>query len=242
MEPRCEHSFEERRPADQHLESLLDRGAARRRVVAEDRARAPRLPACGSDFVYPLDWAQRPTSSWAVDLRCPECEWRGSGVYGQEVLDRFDIELDAGTAAVIDDLADLTRANMEEETDRFLAALRARPRPARGLLAQPTSSARRPRRRRARAAAAPRREPSPPRRAPSFASATRARASSRTRSSASVAAIRSQIAAALASSSVAQVELAEPAVGLAREDQRQGDGAVEQVGADAPCRCARAGR
>ena len=59
-----------------------------------------------------------------MDLRCPECEWRGSGVYDQEVLDRFDIELDTGTAAMIDDLADLTRANMEDEAERFLVALR----------------------------------------------------------------------------------------------------------------------
>jgi hypothetical protein len=60
-----------------------------------------------------------------VELRCPECGWRGAGVYHQEVLDRLDAELDAGTAALIDDLADLTAANMEEEAERFVAAIRA---------------------------------------------------------------------------------------------------------------------
>jgi hypothetical protein len=109
--------------ADQHLDALL---------VAPRRGRRPAAtstelhvcPECGSDFVYPLDWAQSGEAHWSVDLRCPECEWHGSGIYDQEVLDRFDIELDAGTSAVIDDLTDLTRANMEDEAERFLVALR----------------------------------------------------------------------------------------------------------------------
>ena len=117
------HGYDQRRRADQHLQSLLIATRRGRRVVAEDRRELHICPQCGSDFVYPLDWSQASEEHWAVELRCPECEWRGSGVYGQEVLDRFDIELDSGTAAVIDDLADLTRANMEEETGRFVAAL-----------------------------------------------------------------------------------------------------------------------
>jgi hypothetical protein len=81
--------------------------------------------ACGSDLVYPTDWAPADERSWAVELRCPDCEWIGNGVHAQEVVDRFDIELDRGTDMLIEDLARLTRANMEDEIERFISALSA---------------------------------------------------------------------------------------------------------------------
>jgi hypothetical protein len=80
---------------------------------------------CGSDLVYPIDWAPADERNWAVDLRCPDCEWTGNGVYDQDVVDRFDIELDRGTDMLIEDLARLTRANMEDEIERFISALHA---------------------------------------------------------------------------------------------------------------------
>lgn len=80
-------------------------------------------PSCGSDLVQPIDWAPADNLNWAVHLRCPDCEWIGHGVYGQQVVDRFDVELDRGTDMLIEDLSRLTRANMEDETERFIAAL-----------------------------------------------------------------------------------------------------------------------
>ena len=62
---------------------------------------------------------------WSVDLRCPDCEWRGGGVYAQEVVDRFDEELDQGTEQLLADLAALAQANMEEQVERFVTALHA---------------------------------------------------------------------------------------------------------------------
>jgi hypothetical protein len=38
-------------------------------------------------------------------------------------IDRYDVELDRGGQELIEDLQALTRANMEEEADRFAAAL-----------------------------------------------------------------------------------------------------------------------
>jgi hypothetical protein len=81
--------------------------------------------ACGSDLVYPLEWAPANERNWAVELRCPDCEWSHNGVHAQEVVDRFDIELDRGTDMLIEDLARLTRANMEDEIERFIHALHA---------------------------------------------------------------------------------------------------------------------
>jgi len=80
-------------------------------------------PECGSDLVYPTDWAPASERHWQVALRCPECEWNGGGRYSQDVVDRLDEELDHGTEAVLDDLNILVRANMEDQIDRFVAAL-----------------------------------------------------------------------------------------------------------------------
>ena len=80
-------------------------------------------PECGSDLVYPTDWAPASERHWQVALRCPECEWNGGGRYSQDVVDRLDEELDHGTEAVLDDLNILVRANMEDQIDRFVTAL-----------------------------------------------------------------------------------------------------------------------
>jgi hypothetical protein len=76
-----------------------------------------------SDLVYPVDWAPAGERHWAVDLRCPDCQWVGGGIYSQELVDGFDVELDRGTESLVNDLAALTRANMEEEIERFVRAL-----------------------------------------------------------------------------------------------------------------------
>ncbi|MEA2167107.1 MAG: hypothetical protein QOF76_407 [Solirubrobacteraceae bacterium] len=82
-------------------------------------------PACEQHLVYPLEWEEHSATHWEVELRCPNCEWHTIDTYAQDVVDRFDEELDRGTEALVRDLKRLTRANMEEEVERFLAALSA---------------------------------------------------------------------------------------------------------------------
>ncbi len=80
-------------------------------------------PRCDRDLVYPVDWEPAGSRGWSISLRCPECEWHSDGVFSQEVADRFDDALDEATQAVLDDLQLLTRANMESQVERFVAAL-----------------------------------------------------------------------------------------------------------------------
>jgi hypothetical protein len=82
-------------------------------------------PACAADLVYPVDWEPAATGRWSVNLRCPNCEWLGGGIFEQAVVDRFDEALDRATEQVLDDLSLLTRANMEEDVERFVTALQA---------------------------------------------------------------------------------------------------------------------
>jgi hypothetical protein len=82
-------------------------------------------PCCLGHLVYPVTWAPASDRQWHVALRCPECEWHGDGEFGQDMLDRFDETLDDATQSVVDDLQLLTRANMEEQIDRFARAIEA---------------------------------------------------------------------------------------------------------------------
>ena len=78
---------------------------------------------CDSELVYPVEWEEVSPTHWEVLLRCPNCEWGELGVYDQMTVDRFDEELDLGTEALLRDLQRLTKANMEDETERFASAL-----------------------------------------------------------------------------------------------------------------------
>ena len=80
-------------------------------------------PDCDKGLVYPVEWEEASPTHWEVQLRCPNCEWHNVGLYDQETVDRFDEELDHGTEALVRDLKRLTRANMEEEVERFSSAL-----------------------------------------------------------------------------------------------------------------------
>ena len=80
-------------------------------------------PCCDRDLVYPVEWEEVSPTHWEVLLRCPNCEWGEVGTFDQPTVDRFDEQLDHGTEALVRDLRRLTRANMEEEIERFSSAL-----------------------------------------------------------------------------------------------------------------------
>ena len=100
---------------------------------AEERPEVPErthedlhvCPSCERGLVYPVDWEEASATHWEVELRCPNCEWHHVGTYDQDTVDLFDEELDRGTEQLVRDLKRLTRANMEAEVERFVAALDA---------------------------------------------------------------------------------------------------------------------
>ena len=82
-------------------------------------------PECDSQLVYPVAWEEADGIGWEVSLRCPNCEWCVTDTFDDELIQRFDETLDHGTEALVADLRTLTRANMEEDVERFVAALNA---------------------------------------------------------------------------------------------------------------------
>jgi hypothetical protein len=79
--------------------------------------------SCASALVYPTEWEEAGVTHWEVTLRCPNCEWSGTGIFEQDLVERFDEELDRGTEALVRDLKRLAHANMEDEIERFTTAL-----------------------------------------------------------------------------------------------------------------------
>ncbi|MEA2426103.1 MAG: hypothetical protein QOH13_2513 [Thermoleophilaceae bacterium] len=80
---------------------------------------------CSSTMVYPTDWQESGPSHWEVELRCPNCEWRGTGIFHQDIVEAFDDELDRGIDVLLSDYRALVSSNMEDEIDRFAKALDA---------------------------------------------------------------------------------------------------------------------
>ena len=82
-------------------------------------------PECTSQLVYPTAWEEAGEERWELLLRCPNCERESAGTFDRETVEGLDEQLDHGTHALLTDLKQLMHANMEEEIERFISALRA---------------------------------------------------------------------------------------------------------------------
>ena len=84
-----------------------------------------RCPECASNLVYPYDWDEAGEHRYTLFLRCPNCEWTAVSRQDWETVRRLECALDEGERGLVADLQALIRANVEEDFERFLAALRA---------------------------------------------------------------------------------------------------------------------
>jgi hypothetical protein len=84
-----------------------------------------RCPACASDVVYPTAWHEAGNRAFELTLRCPNCEWTDVETHDWDTVQRFEDRLDRGERALVADLRAIARANVQEDFDRFIAALNA---------------------------------------------------------------------------------------------------------------------
>lgn len=113
------------RPSDHELPELEVPGGDERAQEAP-ACSLHICPRCGSGLVQPTCWQQGRDhrAHWRVWRRCPECGWRGEGLYDEKTIDAYDEQLDQGTHQLADELRALQQANMRELADVFVAALR----------------------------------------------------------------------------------------------------------------------
>ena len=81
-------------------------------------------PSCESDLVYPVTWEERSGDSWAIERRCPNCEWQHTGEFAQEDVELFDDALNDGTEELLVTLRNFARSNMEADVNRLIDAIR----------------------------------------------------------------------------------------------------------------------
>jgi hypothetical protein len=82
-------------------------------------------PECDSQLVQPIDWNEAPQGFWELLLSCPNCDWSDDGVFDQDQVDALEERLDDGLTEMLTDLRSLTQSNMNQEFQRFAAALHA---------------------------------------------------------------------------------------------------------------------
>jgi flavoprotein len=88
----------------------------RRLTLAECRA-------CGTDFVYPVEWRPHDDDSWWMLLRCGACGFCRETIAPNALADRFDLELDRMQADIRAEAGRLERERQVEEAEAFAAAL-----------------------------------------------------------------------------------------------------------------------
>ncbi len=82
-------------------------------------------PECASPLVQPIEWSEAERGGWELVLECPNCLWVDEGVFDSEQVAALEQRLDEGVTTMLTDLRRLTQANMNDEIERFAAALNA---------------------------------------------------------------------------------------------------------------------
>jgi hypothetical protein len=114
-------------PSGKTIEVVLfpERSAETHHGVVEPEQDLSVCVACRSRMVYPADWQEAGPGNWSVVLCCPNCGHEREGIFTQETVESFDEQLDQGADALGRGYKRLLRANLADEIDRFVDALRA---------------------------------------------------------------------------------------------------------------------
>lgn len=80
-------------------------------------------PCCRSGLVQPVEMLLCDDGGRQVERRCPECEWRGGGVFTAEAVERYERELDEARASLEGLLRRIERASVERGVEGFARAL-----------------------------------------------------------------------------------------------------------------------
>jgi hypothetical protein len=80
-------------------------------------------PECGSELVQALDAVEAGPHAWNVRMRCPECWLEWGARFSDDQVEAFEEHFALGLGVLSEALEGLTRENMEDDIERFTAAL-----------------------------------------------------------------------------------------------------------------------
>ena len=83
-----------------------------------------RCACCASDFVSPVDAAERGETEWWIRLRCGKCGETREVVVSQDTADRYDRALDRTSEPIVSNLRRIERERMAADVEAFTTALR----------------------------------------------------------------------------------------------------------------------
>jgi hypothetical protein len=94
-----------------------------KRILRRRPASLADCPACGADFVHPVEWSPEDAHKWWMLLRCGACNVRREAVVSNHAAAQFDRDLDIAEARMRHEADLLSREQLAEEVDRFATAL-----------------------------------------------------------------------------------------------------------------------
>ena len=93
-------------------------------LAAAPRATGLELcPACGTDFVVPLEWSAVEDHSWWMLLRCAQCEHSREVIVSNRQAERYDEALDRSADPIARAVAKLDRERMAATVESLIVAL-----------------------------------------------------------------------------------------------------------------------
>ena len=82
------------RPIMRHRPNPRSRNARQTKGRASEASGLELCPACGTDFVNPVEWSAVEDHSWWMRLRCAQCEHSREVVVSNTEAERYDEALD----------------------------------------------------------------------------------------------------------------------------------------------------
>ena len=80
-------------------------------------------PLCKSDLVYPVERCQLNDLEWKVLMLCPNCMCKQELVVDRETVREILRTARIGRENLMKELDNMQKKNMEEEAEKFIAAL-----------------------------------------------------------------------------------------------------------------------
>jgi hypothetical protein len=94
-----------------------------KRILRRRPASLADCPACGADFVHPVEWSPEDAHRWWMLLRCGACDVLREAIVSNDEAARFDRDLDIAEAGMRREADLLSREHLAEAVDRFATAL-----------------------------------------------------------------------------------------------------------------------